>query len=123
MTDPVNKVLMAYAQVWANDDRDGFLDLFAEGASLEDPVGSPAVVGKQALAEFWDRVHSLGMAYEVEVIRAVSCATQGALVFNVITRGPGVTMKVELVDIFEIDDAGKIASMRAFWDQSCMSME
>jgi hypothetical protein len=45
------------------------------------------------------------------------------LVFNVTTRAPGVTMTVQLVDVFQVDDEGKIVSMRAFWDQDCMAMD
>ena len=122
MTDQIRETLHAYARAWAEDDRDGFLRLFAEDATLEDPVGSPPVEGKQGLADFWDRVHSLGMRYEVEVVRTVCCGEEGVLVFNVTSHAPGVAMKVELVDLFAFNGAGEIQSMRAYWDQGCMSM-
>ncbi len=122
MSDPVKTALNAYAQVWANDDRDGFLGLFADDATIEDPVGSPLVVGKAGIAEFWDNVHSMGMEYSTEVVRAVSCGNEGVLVFNVTTRGGGMAMTVKIVDVFALGDDGKIVSMRAFWDADCMGM-
>jgi steroid delta-isomerase len=123
VSEAVKNALTAYAHAWAHDDRERFLGLFAPDAFIEDPVGSPRVEGLEAIAGFWDRVHSLGMTYETEVIRVVSCGREGVLVFNVTTRAPGVTMTVQLVDVFQVDDEGKIVSMRAFWDQDCMAMD
>lgn len=122
MSDPVRDALTKYPEVWANDDREGFLALFAEDATIEDPVGSGLVEGKAAIAEFWDNVHSMPMKYETEVVRIVSCGSEGVLVFNVTTRGEGMAMQVKIVDVFTVNDDGLISSMRAFWDSGCMTM-
>jgi steroid Delta-isomerase len=122
MSDPVRDALTTYAKAWSNDDRESFLSLFADEASIEDPVGSPKVEGKDAIAEFWDNVHSMPMTYETEVVRIVSCGNEGVLVFNVTTRGEGMTMTVKIVDVFAFNDEGKVVSMRAFWDSGCMAM-
>lgn len=122
MSDPVRTALTAYAKVWAEDNREVFLSLFAPDATIEDPVGSPVVEGKKAIAAFWDNVHSLPLSYETEVVRIVSCGLEGVLVFNVTTRGDDMAMTVRIVDVFTLNDAGRITSMRAFWDSGCMEM-
>ena len=114
--------LQTYLRCWAQDDRDGWLDLFAEDASIEDPVGAPVTKGKAAIAAFWDRIHQGEMALSCELDRIVVCGHEALMIFVVITRGAGVEMRVRIADLFTFDDAGKIATMRAFWDQDCMSM-
>ena len=41
------------------DDRDGWLALFADDATVEDPIGSDVNVGKDAIGAFWDMTHGL----------------------------------------------------------------
>ena len=67
-------------------------------------------------------LYALGLSPGDAIAIQVPNWLEGALVFSMTSRAPGVSMTVKLVDIFTIDDAGKIVSMRAFWDQSCMSM-
>ncbi len=114
--------LREYMRCWAEDDREAWLDLFAEDASIEDPVGAPLTVGKAAITAFWDRIHQGEMAMRCELDRIVVCGDEALMIFAVITSGAGVEMRVRIADLFTFDGEGKISTMRAFWDQHCMSM-
>ena len=41
----VEPALREYLRCWADDDREGWLSLFAAEATLEDPVGAPVIRG------------------------------------------------------------------------------
>ena len=114
--------LLEYLRCWEEDDRAGWLSLFAQDASIEDPVGGPPTVGAEAIAAFWDRIHQGEMAMTCTLDRIVVCGEEALMLFAVTTSGAGVTMTVRIADLFTFDDAGHITSMRAYWDEGCMSM-
>lgn len=116
-------VLQEYMRSWASDDRDAWLALFADDASLEDPVGAPLTQGKEAIAAFWDRIHQAQMQMRCELDRIVVCGEEALMIFTVISSAGDVSMRVRIADLFTFNDQGKIATMRAFWDQRCMSMD
>ena len=117
----IHATIAAYVEGWRSNDRAAWLELFAEGASLTDPVGQPANEGKEAIASFWDRVHGMPMTLTPEVTRIVVCANEAVLVFRMNSVGPdGNGVAVDVVDLFELDDDAKIVSLRAYWDRRCM---
>ena len=52
------RTIERYQSTFSADDRDGWLALFTDDAVLEDPVGSSAHEGREAIAAFWDTVHA-----------------------------------------------------------------
>ena len=118
----VEPTLHEYIRCWAEDDRDGWLALFAPDATLEDPVGAPVLAGAEAIAAFWDRIHQGDMDMRCELDRIVVCGDEALMIFCVVTAGAGVEMRVQIADLFTFNEQGKIATMRAFWDDQCMSM-
>lgn len=119
----VRAALQGYVAAWRDNDKAAYLGLFAEGAQVIDPVGTPANEGLEAIENFWDRVHSLPMTYEPEVVRIVACGGEGMLHFVMKSHdGNGGGMAMDIVDVFAVDDAGKITQIKAYWDSRCMSM-
>jgi len=116
----VKDVINAYITGWRDNDRDGWLALFADEAVLTDPVGQPGMEGKEAIAQFWDRVHDMAESFDPQVQRIVGCGTEGLLLFTMVTKMGSGGMAIDVADIIEINDAGKIVSLRAFWDNDCM---
>jgi steroid delta-isomerase len=113
--------LNAYLRCWETDDRAGWLALFAANASIEDPVGVPLVRGA-GIAAFWDRIHQGDMHIRCDLDRIVVCGDEALMIFTLISSGAGVSMQVQIADLFTFDDDGKITTMRAFWDARCMAM-
>jgi steroid delta-isomerase len=116
--EQVQTAVEAYVAAYAKNDRDAFLDAFADGGVIIDPVGTPPHAGREARGAFWDNVHQLTEKIVFDVKDVVVCGSEAAMVFR-IHAGTGDTgILIDAVDIFEIDDDGKIASMRAYWDMS-----
>lgn len=114
--------LEAYCDGWRTGDKEAWLDLFAEDAVLIDPVGTPPHEGKAAVSAFWDQVRRMGMTMKPEIQRIAVCGTEALLLFRMNSLGAsGAGMAVDVADIFSFDDAGKITSLKAYWDKRCMS--
>jgi steroid delta-isomerase len=111
----------AYCAAFTAGDRDAYAGLFAEDAWIEDPVGSPHVVGREAIGGFFDQARSLADAIELHQTGPVRVAA-GECAFPMQARPTigGTTFCVDIIDVMTFDDAGQITTMRAFWDPAEM---
>ena len=131
MTDTTNETLTARelgirsrAAVHARD-RDGWLDLFAEDAFVQDPIGpSPfdpegkGHHGRAAIAKFYDEVIAPSQAVDFEITQSYLCGDEVADVGIIRTTLAGGTHQavVHVVMTYRADGAGKIAALRAYWE-------
>lgn len=115
-----------YCARFSAGDRDGWLALWAEDATMEDPVGSPVKHGRDAVAEFYDG--SVGGADAVSLTldgEPVVCGDQAAFRFEIRPTLGGTTFSMIAIDVmtFQAADDGTamIASQRAFVDFTTMA--
>ena len=106
-------------------DRDGWLDLFAEHAFVQDPIGpSPfdpegkGHHGRAAIAKFYDDVIAPSQAVDFEITQSYLCGDEVADVGIIRTTLAGGTHQavVHVVMTYRADGAGKIAALRAYWE-------
>jgi steroid Delta-isomerase len=114
--EQVQAAVDAYVAAYQENDRDAFLDAFATDGVIVDPVGTPPHVGREARGSFWDTVHQLTERMTFDVKDVVVCGNEAAMVFRIHAGTADAGIALDAVDIFEVDDNGKIASMRAYWD-------
>lgn len=98
--------------------RDDWLELFADDAQVEDPVGHlPEIGGRDALAQFWDQAIAALGSVEFDVTRQWEAGAEAMLLATVSVVGAnGVRVSYDGTFNYVLDEAGRIASMRAFWD-------
>ena len=116
--EQVQAAVDAYVAAYVKNDRDAFRDAFAEDGVIEDPVGTPPHTGREARGAFWDTVHQLTERITFDVKDVVVCGSEAAMVFGIHAGSADAGMVIDAVDVFRVDDEGKIASMRAYWDMS-----
>jgi steroid delta-isomerase len=137
MTDTTNETLTARelgqrsrAAVHARD-RDGWLDLFAEDAVVQDPIGpSPfdpegkGHHGREAIAKFYDEVIAPSQAVDFEINESYLCGDEVADVGIIRTTLAGGTHQavVYVVMTYRTNGAGKIASLRAYWEFGALEL-
>ena len=104
-------------------DKEGWLGLFADDAFLADPAGrSPldpegkGYQGKAAIEGFWDKV--IGRAtLDIQASQRIPCDQACAAVLHVTNDlGGGKSTKVDMVGIYEVNDEGKLVSLKVYWD-------
>ncbi|WP_067856036.1 nuclear transport factor 2 family protein [Nocardia shimofusensis] len=92
--------------------------LYAEDATLEDPVGTEVRVGRDAIAAFYSGLDGVETTMELLTIR-VSGDT-AAFHFRVTSALPNGPITVEPIDVMTFDEQGQITSMRAIWSMADM---
>lgn len=108
----------------AAGERDKWLDLFAEDAVVQDPVGvSPldpsgrGQRGKAAIAAFYDRtIAKVKVSFDYP--RSFACGDECAFVGTVYSAFGGREMASEGVFVYRVNEAGKLVSLRAFWEHA-----
>jgi ketosteroid isomerase-like protein len=112
-------------------DRDGWLDLFAADAVVQDPIGpSPFDLegrghhGREAIAAFYDTVIAPSESITFEIEQSYLCGDEVADVGIIRTVIAGGTHEavVHGVYTYRSDGAGKIAALRAFWEFDALEL-
>jgi steroid delta-isomerase len=116
--EQVRAAVDAYCDAYARTDKQAFLDAFADDATIVDPVGTAAHVGRDARAAFWDGVHGLARSIDFDVHHVHVCGAEAAMVFTIKARTDGGGMAIDAVDVFAVDDTGRITRMAAYWDMA-----
>jgi steroid Delta-isomerase len=111
-------------------DREGWLALFVEDGVVEDPIGPSSFDpegkghrGIDAIAGFWDNVISQApVRFSIRESYAAGneCANVGTVTIHL---DGGTRAVVEGVYTYRLDDGGKLAALRAFWEQDNMKIE
>lgn len=95
--------------------------LYAEDATVEDPVGSDALRGREAIEAFYGTFEALEKRTELVTLR--TCAGQAAFHFEIVVDlGGGATSTMAPLEVMTFDEAGLITSMRAFWSEDDLVM-
>jgi steroid delta-isomerase len=110
-TEAITKAVNRYLETVSQGRPDDIAALYAEDATVEDPVGSEVHIGRQAIRGFYTSVENVNSKTEVVTLRALG--NEAAFFWRLIIGG----MTIEIISVMTFDDAGKIASMKAYWGQ------
>ncbi|MGY4711245.1 nuclear transport factor 2 family protein [Mycolicibacterium sp. CBM1] len=85
--------------------------LYAEDATLEDPVGGGEVhIGRHAIEGFYKAVE--GAPVEAELLTFRSGGQEAAFLFALTVAG---AMRIEVIEVMTFDGEGQVTSMKAYW--------
>lgn len=111
--DDITKTVKRYLELAAKGSADEIAALYADDATVEDPVGSELRRGRDAIREFYAAVENLERHVELEAIRVAG--NEAAYLFTLtIQLGDNMT-RIAPIGVMTFDDDAKITSMRAFW--------
>jgi steroid delta-isomerase len=117
----VSKAVKAYFAALRAMDQQAWVNTFADDAISYDPVGAPPIVGHQKLGEFFQTI--MAAFKEVGLTEdEVFIAGNGAAV-KWTGRGiskQGKKVQFEGIDVFEVNEAGKIQTLHAYWNPAEM---
>lgn len=95
-------------------DVDGIVALYAEGATAEDPVGTPPHVGLDAIRAFYEASPS-ALSAELEEVRVAG--DTAAFLFRAVVQVGDEKREVSPMDVMTFDENARIVSMRAIWSR------
>ena len=106
-----------YVELVSNQETDAIVELYADDAWIEDPIGSERKHGRDAIREFYDGITKLGGTPVMRRIGPVTvCGGEAAFQFRIDIDLGEDKIAMATTDVMTFDDAGKITSMRAFAD-------
>lgn len=114
--EQVRAVVETYVRAFATADRALYVSLFADDGTVEDPVGSRQVTGRDALGAFFDNATSAGrldLRVAPDGIRVAGNHVAFSFTLHVDTGSRVLTLPV--IDTFDLDPDGRIRAMRAYW--------
>ena len=116
--DQVRATVDAYVDAYARNDKAAFLALWAPDGVLEDPVGTPAHQGVEALGAFWDGARELADRIELVPVAVIVTGDEAAMVFEIHAHIGDGGLLMQAVDVMRVDDDGRLLSVRAYWDMA-----
>ena len=120
-TDQTEKVVSDYFAAIRAMDVNSWLATFAEDAVSHDPVGAPPMRGHAALRQFFEGI--AGAFEQVGIFEDHVYVVGNEAAVKWTGRGTGKNgreVTFEGIDIFEVNDDGKIQTLRGYWQPAAM---
>ncbi|HEY1841111.1 MAG TPA: nuclear transport factor 2 family protein [Mycobacterium sp.] len=109
ITETVNRYISLVAKGTADD----LVELYAEDATVEDPVGGEVHIGRQAIHGFYSAMESVQRDCELVTLRVAG--NEAAFHFKLTVSAGDSRMLIEPIDVMVFGDDGKITAMKAYW--------
>jgi steroid Delta-isomerase len=112
--EQITQTVNRYLELLGKGQADDIAALYADDATVEDPVGGGVHIGRQAIRGFYSNVENIKSQTEVMTLRALG--SEAAFYWTLtVDLGNGGGMRIEIISVMVFDDEGKIASMKAYW--------
>ncbi len=121
MVDPdtMTKTVHSYIDAFSRADVEAIVALFAADACVEDPVGSEPKVGHEAIRAFYAGSVATGAKLTLQgPIRLAQ--SHAAFAFEVSLHFDDRDMKIDVIDVFSFNEAGRVQAMTAYFGPTNM---
>lgn len=118
--DTMKAALESYISAFNRADLEAIVALYASDATLEDPYGSAAVQGLDAIREFYRSSLKMGATLTLDTEIRGSMGNAAAMAFTARANTEGKSVEVKVIDVMTFNRQGQIQSMRAYFDHSNM---
>lgn len=113
--EQIRATAQSYVDALVAGDLEAVMALYADDATVEDPVGGGTVhEGAEAIRAFYSTVTALKI--EANVLETRVCGNDLLFNFEITTHFDGGSeATINVWDLMVHNDQGKVASMRAYW--------
>jgi steroid Delta-isomerase len=113
--DDIKATIATYVETFGPD-KERWVALFTDDATMEDPVGSEIRKGREEIAALWDFGHSLAEDVQLELGGPICVAAdEAAFPLSIVSRTGTTTIRINAIDVMTFADDARITSQRAFW--------
>ncbi|HSW14290.1 MAG TPA: nuclear transport factor 2 family protein [Solimonas sp.] len=119
----MKQAMQAYIDAFNVSSPEAIADLYAEDATVEDPVGSAVKTGKAEILKFYKMAVATGAKLRLAAPIRASHGNSAAMAFDVQLNMPEGKAHIQVIDVMTFNEAGKFTSMRAFWGKSDMVLQ
>lgn len=111
--EAITATVNRYLELVANGSSADLVELYADDATLEDPVGDQVHIGKESIGRFYSAIENLQRKCELVALRV--SGNEAAFLFRLTITAGDHRMLIEPIDVMVFNDDGKIAGMKAYW--------
>lgn len=111
----MKEAMQAYIDGFNRSDAQAIAALYADDASVEDPVGSKPRHGKAEITKFYEASIATGAKLKLAAPIRGSHGNAAAMAFDVELKMPEGQAIIRVIDVMTFNDEGKFSSMRAYW--------
>ncbi|MCA0209934.1 MAG: nuclear transport factor 2 family protein [Proteobacteria bacterium] len=116
--DDMVRAVERYVEAFDKGDAAMASGLYADDATVEDPIGTPIHQGRDAIHAFYTMSMQAGAKLRLDgPVR--TGGDYAAFAFTVLVDFGGAK-EIEVIDTFKFDAEGKVTEMRAFWGPANM---
>ena len=121
MPDPVKMeaAVNAYVAAFEAGSADQVAALYAQDATVEDPIGSPIHHGREAIRAFYAESMKTGAKLKLEGPVRVT-GDYAVFPFSVNLNYDGGHKRIDVIDTFRFNEANEVVEMRAYWGPTNM---
>ena len=118
--EKIREVIEQYVARVATGSTDEVMELYADGATVEDPVGTEVRTTRESITEFYGGLEALEQ--QGTLVSARIAGNEAAFQFELATKAGDQTYTLAPIDVMTFDDDGLITSMKAYWSDADMSV-
>jgi steroid Delta-isomerase len=111
--EQITQTVNRYLELVGKGQADEIAALYADDATVEDPVGAEVHIGRAAIRGFYSRVENAKAQTEVQTLRALGSEAAFHWTLSIDFGDNG--MRLDIISVMTFDGEGKIASMKAYW--------
>jgi steroid delta-isomerase len=113
--EDITQTVTRYLDFVSKGQPDDVAALYADDATVEDPVGGEVHIGRQAIRGFYSAIENAKAQTDVITLRALG--NEAAFHWTLSLDFGGNGMRIDIISTMTFDDDSKIASMKAYWTQ------
>lgn len=107
--------MQEYVDAYNREDLEAIVGLYADDASVTDPVGSPTKEGKAQIRAFYEEALKTGAKLRLVAPIRASYAQSAAMAFDVELEWEGQPSRICVIDVMTFNENGQFATMHAYW--------
>jgi steroid delta-isomerase len=111
--EQIAETVNRYISLVAKGSADDLVELFADDATVEDPVGGEVHIGRQAIHGFYSAVDNVERECQLVTLRVAG--HEAAFHFRLTVIAGDSRMLIEPIDVMAFGDDGKVTAMKAYW--------
>lgn len=121
--EELRQLVQRYAAAVSAGDPAAVAAMFRPDAVQTDPATAPPNVGRDAIAAFFENAAAASKGTRFEARAVHTAGSFAAIDFEVTVTLESATMRIEGIEVFDVDDDGLIRTVTAYWDDADVSVE
>jgi steroid Delta-isomerase len=111
--EEITQTVNRYIGLMAGGRADQLAELYAEHATIEDPIGSGMRHGRESIREFYAVLENVKRESELVLLRVVG--NEAAYHLRLVMTLGDNRSEIKAIGVMTFDDDARIESMRAYW--------